>query len=54
MLVVVLITFAVTWLPSMMMEILRYNAKVRPKGNFSQETKYLKNTTVQIENQHFY
>ena len=35
MLVVVLVTFAVTWLPSMLMEILRYSGKVIPEGKFS-------------------
>ena len=39
MLVVVLITFAVTWLPSMLMEILRYSGNVRPKGKLLMRNK---------------
>ena len=32
MLIVVLVTFVVTWLPSMLMEIIRYHHKAKPKG----------------------
>ena len=34
MLVVVLVTFMVTWLPSMLMEIIRYHHKAAPPGTF--------------------
>ena len=33
MLIAVLITFVITWLPSMLMEIIRYNHVAQPKGN---------------------
>ena len=34
MLVVVLVTFVVTWLPSILMEIIRYHHKATPPGTF--------------------
>ena len=32
MLVIVLVTFAVTWLPSVLMDIIRYHHKAEPPG----------------------
>ena len=53
MLLVVLITFAVTWLPSLLMEIIRYNGKATPKGNNNFTTLTKKSNTVNHVNSFF-